>query len=258
MKRAFLLTIIGLLLTSTGFAQFGPRTFRHDLNADNVPENISVSGSTAQITSRTSKIVRKYSVGAWNYVQFAELNGRPGDEILVTNLQTIQGRPMAARATVISYLINLAKPYSVGNPNYMQIHDLDGLPGSEVVFTNLWVVQGVAQPAQARIISSRNRTLTSYYIGRPSRKEFAELNGEPGDEMLFTSLWTINTIPQPAQAAVVDFRNKRAQIFSVGAASSYSLVPRRGKAGHDVVFQRRTGAPITIFYNNATRAFARR
>lgn len=258
MKTPFLPTIVSLLLTSTAFAQFGPRTFSHDLNADNVAERISVSGATVQVTSPTSNIVRKYSVGAWNQLQFGEFDGRPGDEILITNLQTINGVPMAARATVISYLINLAKPYSVGTPNHLQIHDLDGLPGAEVVFTNLWTINGAAQSAQARIISSRYRTLTSYSIGRPNRKEFAELNGLPGDEMLFTSLWTINTIPQPAQATVLDFRNKKVQTFSVGAASSYRLVPRQGKPGHDVVFQRRTGAPITIFYNDATRTYAKR
>ena len=101
-------------------------------------------------------------------------------------------------------------------------------------------------------------TLTSYYVGRPNHMEFAELDGEAGDEMLFTSLRAINTFPQPAQVTVLDFRLKKVQTFSVGAASSYKLVPRRGKAGNDVVFQRNTGAPVTIFYNDATHTFAKR
>jgi hypothetical protein len=259
MKAMYLAIVsLGVFVTPNAFGQFGPRTFTHDLNADNVPERITVSGSSVEITSPTSKIVRKYSVGAWNYVQFANLDSRPGDEVLVTNLQTINGVSMPARATVISYLINLAKPYSVDRPNYMQIRDLDGLPGQEVVFTNLWTLQGVPEPAQARIISSRNRTLTSYDVGRPNYMQFAELDGAPGEEMLFTSLRTINTFPQPAQATVLDFRLKTVQTFSVGAASSFKLVPRHGKAGNDIVFLRTTGAPITIFFNGATHTFAKK
>lgn len=256
--KSTLLAIVLLSLVA-GLPAFGqsPMTFRHDLNGDGAPEAISISGTNADITSPGAK-VRRYPVGDWNYVQFAELDGRPGDEMLITNLKSFSGVPQPARATVITFLINLAKPYSIGSPNYMQLRELDGQPGLEVVFTNLWSLQGVPQPAAVRILSSHHRTLTSYSVGGVNHMEFAEMDGQPGDEILFTSLRTINTIPQPAIAAVVDFRAKTVQKFSVGNATSYSWVRRKGKPGSEVVFTRRTGAPITVFYDDASHTFAKR
>jgi hypothetical protein len=251
--------LIGL---SLGAPCFGQSIFNHDLDSDGLPETITINGTAVRITSRASSIVRQYRVSAWNSIQFAALNDRPGDEILFTNLRTINGNPLPSQATVIAYTFNLAKTYDVGSPNQVQLHELNGLPGAEVIFTNLRLINGLSQPAKVAVVNSRSRSLATYDIGSGAHLRFAELDGRPGDEMLFTNLRTINGAARPAQATVIAYAANLAKTYAVGSPNSVRLHELDERPGAEVIFANLwsiNGVPqpaqVTVL-NSRTRSLA--
>lgn len=203
--------------------------------------NINVVGGVAQLAQATvftarSQEVHTYDLGRPNAMQVEELNGSAGSEVLFTNVRLIAGVPQDAQATVLNQRLRQIRTYEVGKPNALQVVDLDGYSGSELLFTNLNVTGGVGQPAKASIVDSRLGQVRTYDVGRPNALQLVDLDGNSGPELLFTNVNVIAGVPQPAQATVVSSRSQSVQTYSVGQPNALQTAELDGSAGSEVLF----------------------
>lgn len=228
----FVIISIALCLCSRSFAD---TTFKTDLNADGILETVTVGATSVQIAS-SGKPVRQYKISQWNYYGLAKLDDLPGEEIYFTNLRTLQGVGQPSQASVISYAANVVKTYDVGPPNGVQLRELDGEPGLEMVFSNLWTINGVPQPAEVTVISSRKRSVARYDVQKPNFMQFGELNGRPGEEMLFTNVRTINGSAQPGKATLVIYLINLVVTYDVGRPNFVQFHELDGYDGLEAVF----------------------
>jgi hypothetical protein len=134
----------------------------------------------------------------------------------------------AAQATVLTGRSQQAKTYSVGKPNAFQLADLDGNAGPEVLFTNVNVIAGAAQPAQATILSARAQSTRTYNVGTPNAFQIADLDGNTGGEVLFTNLSAIAGVGQSAKATVLNSRTQQAITYDVGRPNAMQLADLDG------------------------------
>jgi len=97
-------------------------------NFDGVPgvETATITGNSVRITSQNSNLDLQFTIGNWNQVQQVDLDGQPGNELLFTNVRSINGVGLPATATVLTARTQDVHTYQVGSPNAMQIADLDG------------------------------------------------------------------------------------------------------------------------------------
>lgn len=223
---------IALCLCSRSLAN---TTFKADLNADGILETVTVGVTSVQIAS-SGRPMRQYKISQWNYYGLAKLDDLPGEEIYFTNLRTIQGAGQPSQASVISYAANIVKTHDVGRPNRVQLRELDGEPGLEMIFSNLWTINGVPQPAEVTVISSRKHSVARYDVQKPNFMQFGELNSRPGEEMLFTNVRTINGSAQPAKATLVIYLINLVATYDVGRPNFVQLHELDGYAGLEAVF----------------------
>jgi len=137
--------------------------------------------------------------------------------VLFTNVRSINGVGLPATATVLTARTQDVHTYQVGSPNAMQIADLDGQPGSEVLFTNVRSINGVGLPATATVLTIRTQDVHSYQVGSPNAMQIADLDGQPGSEVLFTNVRSINGVGLPATATVLTIRTQDVHSYQVGS-----------------------------------------
>jgi len=193
---------------------------------------------TAQVgilTART-RTIDNYELGQPNAFQFAELDGTAGNEILFTNLNVSGGVGQPAKATLVNARLRQSRTFDVGTPNALQLVELDGSAGLEALFTNVNVAAGVAQPAQATILTGRSLQANTYSVGKPNTFQVTELDGVAGPELLFTNLNQVAGTWQPAQATIVTSRTRLARTYDVGSPNTFTIVELDGIAGPEIVF----------------------
>src|SRR5260370_1286364 len=93
-------------------------------------------------------------------------------------------------------------------PSRTLVGDLDGLGGLDVA---------TITESTVRITSYRTGASADYAISRWSSVQLADLDGVPGQELLFTDLFSSGTTPQPATATVVTQRTKTVDSYDVGS-----------------------------------------
>jgi hypothetical protein len=89
------------------------------------------------------------------------------------------------------------KTFDVGRPNAFELADLDGVAGPEVLFTNVNLVAGVAQLAQATVLTARTMQAKSFDVARPNTFQVIDLDGVAGLEVLFTDMNVVAEWPRP-------------------------------------------------------------
>jgi glyoxylate utilization-related uncharacterized protein len=216
-----------------------------DLDGLNGPEVLftnlrSINGSpqesTAVVLNHSSSSVQSYNIGRPLQMQIVDLDGRSGPEVLFTNVRTINGIPQSSTAVVLTYATREIRSYNVGTPNSLQVVDLDGLNGPEVLFTNLRSINGSPQEATAVVLNHSSSSVQSYNIGRPLQMQIVNLDGRSGPEVLFTNVRTINGIPQPSTAVVLTYAMREVRSYDVGTPNSLQIVDLDGLNGPEVLF----------------------
>jgi uncharacterized protein YrzB (UPF0473 family) len=248
-KPAFFIFVVVLLLLPASHIR-ASTTIEGDF--DGVPglEFATITADTVRITSLNSTVIRQYSVARWNRVQQLDLDGQPGNELLFTNLRTINGVAQSAKATVVTHRLGEVRTYDVGKPNHLEVFGLDDQVGKEVLFTNLWIVNGFPQPAQAIVLTHRIREVRTYNVGRPNHFEIVKLDNKPGREVLFTNLMRINGFPQFADATILTHRIHDVRTYNVGRPLYFRVTDLDGNAGDEVAFIKQDNvAVITHFLN---------
>jgi|GEM_PF-5094821 len=190
----------------------------------------------ASIVTARTRSSQTFDVGSPNLIQFAELDGVAGQEILFTNVHQIGGVQQSAQAGIFTARTRQMRTFELGRPNSLQFRELDGSLGEEVIFTNLNVVAGVAQTAEARILTARSQQIRSYDLDRPNAMRFAELDGAAGEEVLFTNLNVSGGVGDRAQASILSARNQSIRRFDVQSPNTLQFAELDGVAGDEVLF----------------------
>ncbi len=241
-NRHVVSAILAAILLTLPTAVFGsapesPKaTISGDFDGTPGIEIASITGTSVRITSITTGAVRQYTVANWRSIQQADLDGQPGNELLFTNLLTINGFAQQAQATVLADRKRDVRTFDLGRPNRLQLVELDDQAGSEVLFTNLLTINGFAQPAQATVLTYSGRNVRTYELGRPNRMQLAELEGQPGSEVLFTNFLRINGVAQPAQVTILTHRGRDVRTYNVGNVADMELVELDGQPGSELLF----------------------
>ena len=191
--------------------------------------------ATTSVLSYDDDLVSTYDVGAPNQYEFADLDGTGGVEIVYSNVRSVNGVPQRATATILNQTARNVKSYAVGSPNRLSIVDLDGVAGSELLFDNVRSVGGVPQVAQASVVTYASDSQDTYSLGSPTRVDVADLNGLGGPEVVYTSMRSINGVPQAASAVVLDHSLKDVKSFSIGSPNQLNIVNVDGQAGAELV-----------------------
>jgi DNA primase len=201
----------------------------------NVTGGVGTSAQATILSSRTQQ-VRTFDVGKPNQYQLAELDGVDGNEVLFTNVHVSGGVAQPAVATVLTGRTLQANTYNVGKPDAFQVVDLDGVAGSEVLFTNLNSAAVTSQPAQATVLTAWSHQTTFYNVGHPNSFQVVELDGQAGAEVLFTNVSVVNGVPQAAQASVLTARTQQVQVYDLGKPTSMIVADLDGFSGNEVAF----------------------
>jgi len=127
--------------------------------------------------------------------------------------------------------------YDAGRANRLQLVDLDGQPGSEMLFTNLFTINGFGQPAQATVITPRTGAAKTYDVGSPSSMMVAELDGAPGQELIFASGTSIS---------VLTHRTQEFTTYQTGRWNSFYVADFDGVAGDEIRVSLANGKLLTI------------
>lgn len=155
------------------------------------------------------------------------------DGISPNETATLIGNFIEVRDAVTQTLI--AK-YQVPPTNFIQTAQLDGQPGLELLTTNLVLVNGVALPSMAAIVTHRTRSVRSYSVGSPNRCQIIDLDGITGDEAVFTNVVSINGFGQPAQAVVLTARTGATNTYPVNKPNRLDFENLDGLPGLEMRF----------------------
>jgi hypothetical protein len=92
-----------------------------------------LDGQVTMILPRSTSILN-FKIPAFNQVSKIELDGLAGDELLFTNLLSINGFAQPAKATIITGRTNSIRTYDVGKVTACALIETNGLLGSEILF----------------------------------------------------------------------------------------------------------------------------
>lgn len=193
--------------------------------------------SRATVLDARQGIASTYDVGRASTMQAAELDGQPGDELLFTNLSTINGFPVASQATIVSQRSRTAKTFDVGSPSTLRVADLDGQPGQEVVFTNMASPLGRPLAATATILTARTGSLSTYDVGNPLYMTVADLDGQPGAELAFVGI---------GSAVVITARTGSRDVYQVPSWMFYLVQEQNSDGVNDLVFVLSNGKTFVL------------
>jgi len=193
------------------------------------------------LTGRT-RTIDTFELGQPNAFQFAELDGAAGNEILFTNLNVSGGVGQPAKATLVNARLRQSRTFDVGTPNAVQLVDLDGIAGQEIVFSNISVVAGVGQPALVTVVSARSQLTFTYNVGSPTSLVIAELDGADGNELAFVG---------SNQVVVVTQRSRERTTYDVGSVQTISTIQFDGSTGLELFVTRLDGSHSIL--NHRTR-----
>jgi hypothetical protein len=116
-----------------------------------------LTDTTAQITTLATGATHYYNIKFCISVHITSFDGKPGSEVLFTDVRAINGIGQRAHATVLTDRTQSVRTYDVGSPNAFQVVDLDGQPGNEVVFTN-------TLKRQKTVLTDRTKSMITFYF----------------------------------------------------------------------------------------------
>ncbi len=221
-----------------------PTTYYADV--DGVPGNevINTTSNALSITYPRTGAVQTFSgLAPYNNVQFANLNQVPGDEILLTNRVSINGIPANSQnVTVISAVQNSARSFNVGPWTDYIMGEVNGQPGTDVVFHNAGGLFGGNHVA----VLMRQAGAIGVYPYDPTYNfnniQLIDLDGQPGDEILLTYRLNINGVPANSQnVTVITPAQNSQQSLNVGPWTDFLIGEVNGQPGTDLVFHNAGG-----------------
>ena len=159
---------------------------------DGIPglEVATIEANRVTIASTVNGTTKSYTLGAWNSVQAVDLDGVNGKELLFNNIRLTSGTPQPAKAMILTFVADELKTYEVGSPNKFEIADLDGVGGPELLYSNVRLINGNAQPATATILNHTTRLIRNYSVGSPNRFNVVNLDGVAGSVLSESAVYT--------------------------------------------------------------------